>query len=166
MFAAFSSISIGFYSPRQEFLQKMKKNPTSGGVTITDPIQAPISLLMPLFSSVVNVSHRRIVQMKKCLQGKIFRPSNNLGFDPFPSSIGHFETQWRPSWISHVSNTGSAPRIRQISYRGCAFVKMICFVLDRFVFMLIDLDNCKKRLGVWFCVFWEAEHLFMYGKHS
>ena len=90
---------------------KDEKNPTSGGLTIADPVWAPISLLMPFFSSVVNVSHRRTLQMKKCLLRKMFGPSKNLGIDPFPNSVGHFETQWRPSWISHVSNTGFAPSI-------------------------------------------------------
>ena len=74
-------------------------------------------------------------------------PSNNLGFDPFSSSIGYFETQWWPSGISHVSTTGLAPRIQQLSYRGCANLKIMIFVFDMLVMMLMDLGNCKNRLG-------------------
>ena len=44
---------------------KDEKNPTSLGVTIAYPVWAPISLLMPFFSSVINVSHRRTLQVKK-----------------------------------------------------------------------------------------------------
>ena len=128
---------------------KDEKNPTSLGVTIAYPVWAPISLLMPFFSSVVNVSHRRTLQMKKCLLRKMFGPSKNLGIDPFPNSVGHFETQWRPSWISHVSNTGFAPRIQQLSYRGGANLKIMIFVFDILVIMVIDLGNCKNQTG-WF----------------
>ena len=127
----------------------MKKNPTSGGVTMADPVWAPISHLMPFFSSVVNVSHRRTLKMKNVFKRKMFGPSKNLEIDPFPNSVGHFETQWRPSWISHVSNTGFAPSIWQLSYRGCANLKIMILFLICLLIMLMDLGNCKKQTG-WF----------------
>ena len=77
----------------------------------------------------------------------MFRLSKNLGVDHFPNSVGHFETQWQPSWISHVLNTGFAQRIRQLSYRGGANLKIMIFVFDMLVIMLMDLGNCKNLLG-------------------
>ena len=44
---------------------KDEKNPTLLGVTIAYPVLAPISLFMPFFSSVINISHRRTLQVKK-----------------------------------------------------------------------------------------------------
>ena len=77
----------------------------------------------------------------------MFRLLKNLGIDPFPNSISHFETQWRPSCISYVSNTGFTPRFRHLSYRGAANLKIMIFVLDMLVIMLMDLENCKKQTG-------------------
>ena len=117
------------------------------GVTIADTVWPPIYHLLPFFSSVVNFSHRRTLKMKNVFKRKMFGPSKNLEIDPFPNSVGHFETQWRPSWISHVSNTGFAPSIWQLSYRGGANLKIMIFVFDMLVIMRMDLGNCKNRLG-------------------
>ena len=85
----------------------------------------------------------------------MFGPSKNLEIDPFPNSVGHFETQWRPSWISHVSNTGFAPSIWQLSYRGGANLKIMIFVFDMLVIMLMDLENWKKQ--IWWFQSWQIE---------
>ena len=85
----------------------------------------------------------------------MFGPSKMLGIEPFPNSVSHFEAQWQQSWISHVSNTGFAPRIRQLSYRGGANLKIMIFVFDMLVIMLMDLENCKKQ--TWWFQSWQIE---------
>ena len=92
----------------------------------------------------------------------MFGPSKNLGIDPFPNSVGHFETQWQPSWISNVSNTGFAPRIWQLSYRWCQpKTNDFCFwyackIADGSRKLQKKTDWVVSKLTNWRRVYWET----------
>ena len=127
---------------------KDEKNPTSLGVTIAYPVWAPISLLMPFFSSVINVSHRRILQVKKCLKQKMFRPPRYAcNYADKSRKLQKADwvvpklTNWRRAYWETTS--GIVQNLKNLSYRGCANLKISIFLLNMFVCMLIELENHK-----------------------
>ena len=55
-------------------------------------------------------SHLTIALIKKIIDGELFRVPNYLYLDPFQDLANHFETPWRPFWISGLRGVAGSER--------------------------------------------------------